>query len=257
MTQGFSGVGLITSHKRTTAGAKGIGTFWGNCPRYEIQMTPQAVERNSSMDVARSPLRRMTQATQAAVTIVTDEFNKKNVARATQGRIDEVADDPVTTVNKTHPTGAVVGDVLATDDLNINSLVVTDSSGSPKTLTLGVNYTADLFSGHVTLLDLTTGGPYVQPFKTANKKGAVSVISGLAVAAEELWIAFSGTNADNGLRCHQDTYRVRLDPASVLQFINSEYQDFELKGTALLDSTKLANSVGGQIFRIGLPSTHE
>lgn len=257
MTQGFSGVGLITSHKRTTLGAKGLGTFWGNCPRYEIQMSPNIVERNSSMDVARSPLRRMTQATSAAVTLVTDEFNKTNIARAVQGRIDEVADDAVTTINKTHPTGAVVGSVLATDDRNINSLVVTDSTGSPKTLALGVNYTVDLFSGHITLIDLTAGGPYVQPFKTANKKGAVTVIAGLAVAAEELWISFSGTNADNGLRCHNDTYRVRLDPTKVLQFLNSEYQDYELTGAALLDSTKAANSVGGQIYGITLPSTHE
>lgn len=256
-TQGFSGVGLITSHVRTAGGGKGIGTFWGNCPKFELAPSPNAVERNSSMDVSRGPLRRMVQSTALAVTIVTDEFNKKNVARATAGRLDEVAADAATTINHTFPAGAVVGDVLATPDLNINTLVVTDSTGTPKTLVLGTHYSVDLFSGHITLLDITSApGPFTQPFKAAYKKGAVSVVSGLVAQAEELWIAGSLTNTDDGQRGHIDVYRVRLDPASLLAYINAEYNDFELKGTALIDSTKQASAVGGNIYRWALPSSH-
>ena len=199
MTQGFSGVGLISSHART-GGVKGIGYHWGNCPKFELAPTPNAIERNSSMETSRSPLRRMTQTTALAVTIATDEFNKKNVALATQGRVDEVVADAVTTINKTFATGAVVGDILPADHLNITDAVVTDSTGSPKTLVLNVNYTLDAFSGHVSLIDVTTGGPYVQPFKLAHKKGAVSIVSGLAVAAPELWIAGALTNVDDGQR---------------------------------------------------------
>ena len=256
MTQGFSGVGLISSHART-GGVKGIGYHWGNCPKFELAPTPNAIERNSSMETSRSPLRRMTQTTALAVTIATDEFNKKNVALATQGRVDEVVADAVTTINKTFATGAVVGDILPADHLNITDAVVTDSTGSPKTLVLNVNYTLDAFSGHVSLIDVTTGGPYVQPFKLAHKKGAVSIVSGLAVAAPELWIAGALTNVDDGQRGHIDVYRVRLDPAALLSYINSDYTDFELKGSALVDTTKTSAAVGGQVFRWALPSTHE
>lgn len=255
--QGFSGVGLVTSFTRTPSGLQGIGTRWGNCPKYDLAVTPNAVERNSSMEVSRSPLRRMVQATQLAFTVVTDEFNKHNVARACQGRIDEVAADAVTTINVTHETGAVVGSVLAVKDKNVTDVVLTDSTGSPKTLVLGTNYTYDAFSGEAVITDLTAGGPWVQPFKTAYKKGAVTVISGLAIAAPELWFSLSGTNADNGLRVHQDTYRVRLDPASLFSYLNNDYNDFELKGSALIDSTKQVSDVGGQIYRLALPSTHE
>jgi hypothetical protein len=256
MTTGASFVGLVTSHVRV-GGAKGIGTFWGNCPKFDVAFNPNSVERNSSMETSRSPLRRMTQTTQAQVTIVTDEFNKKNVALGTLARVDEVAADTVTTINHTFPTGALVGDVLAVPQTNINTQVITDSTGSPKTLTLGVNYSQDLFSGHITLLDLTTGGPYVQPFKSAHKQGAVTVMAGLAVSAQELWCTCAGTNADNGQRGNLDVFRVRLDPMKLLQWINSDYSDFELSGSALIDQTKLPTAVGGQIFKISLPSTHE
>jgi hypothetical protein len=257
MTQGFSGVGLVTSFTRTGAGNKGLGTRWGNCPKFEVAPSPNSVERNSSMDVARSPLRRMTQATQLQVTVVTDEFNKANVALATQARVDEVAADAATTINFVFSTGALVGTVLSVPQQNINTLVVTDSTGSPKTLVLGTNYTVDLFSGDILLTNLTTGGPYVQPFKAAYKKGAVTVLGGLTISAPELWLSISGTNVDNGLRFGADVYRVRLDPTKLIGYINSEYQDFELTGTALLDPTKLVSDVGGQIFRTYLPDTHE
>lgn len=253
---GFSGVGKVGAFTRTALGAKGLGYMLGNCPKFEVGATPNAVERNSSMEPTRSPLRRMTQSTALAVTLATDEFNKKNVALVTQGRVDEVVADAVTTITKTCPTGAVVGSVLATDDLNITDVVVEDSTGSPKTLTLNVNYTLDAFSGQVELIDLTTGGVFVQPFKVKYKKGAVSVVAGLAVGSQELWLSAALTNVDDLARSHVDVYRVRLDPASVIAYINSDYSDFELKGTALVDTTKTAAGVGGQIYRWGLPSTH-
>lgn len=253
---GFSGVGKVGAFARTAGGLKGLGYMLGNCPKFEVGATANAVERNSSMEPTRSPLRRMTQATALAVTLATDEFNKKNVALVTQGRVDEVAADAVTTITKTCPTGAVVGSVLATDDMNVTDLVVKDSTGSPKTLTLDVNYTVDLFSGQVELIELSTGGPFVQPFKLEHKRGAVSVVAGLAVGSQELWLSAALTNVDDLSRGHVDVYRVRLDPASVIAYINADYNDFELKGTALVDTSKTAAAVGGQIYRWGLPSTH-
>lgn len=257
MSQGFSGVGYVSIHARTVAGAKGIGRFIGNCPKLSIKQDPKSVERNESMTTSRSPLRRMTQSTSASIELVTDEFNKKNFALAVRGRVDEVAADAGTTINNVFPTGAAVGDILAVPHRNINTLVVTDSTGSPKTLVLGTHYTVDLFSGHVTLLDITTGGPYVQPFKAAYKQGAVTVVAGLAVPDDEIWLCMNGTNADTGQRGVLDCYRVRLDPAQVLDFINNDYQDFAINGTVLQDGTKLANAVGGQNFQFAVPATIE
>lgn len=257
MTQGAQFVGLVTSHKRTSGGGKGIGRFWGNCPKLSMAFNPNTIERNESMTTSRAPLRRSTRSTEATITLVTDEFNKKNFADSTSGRIDEVAADAATTINVIFPTGALVGDVLAVPQTNINTQVITDSTGAPKTLVLGTNYTQDLFTGHITLIDLSTGGPYVQPFKSAHKQGAVTVIAGLAIASTEIWVCLAGTNADNGERGVLDTYRVRLDPSKVFEFINSDYNDMEIGGAALLDLTKTASAIGGQIFKFSLPATHE
>ena len=173
------------------------------------------------------------------------------------GRVDEVVADTITTINETLPAGAVVGSVLGLAKRNVNTLVVTDSTGSPKTLALGVNYDVDLFSGTITILDLTTGGTFVQPLHAAFKQGAVSVISGLGVPQGETWLSLLGVNADTGQKGALDAYRCRLDPAQVIDFINSDYQDFSINGALLLDTTKLANAVGGQYFQFAVPSTIE
>lgn len=255
MTQGFSGVGKVQLYTRVN-NLRGIGTHLGNCPKLEIRFAPQTVEKKSSMDTARSPLRRMTSATEATISLACDEFNKRNAATFFAGRVDEVAASG-TTINHTWPTGVVVGDVLGVPQTGLATQTITDSTGSPKTLTLGTNYSQDLFSGEITILDLTTGGPYVQPLKSAHTQAAVTVIAGLTITTSELWLSMAGTNADNNLRGVLDAYRVRLDPAQVFQFINEGYQDMEIQGAALQDTTKLVAAVGGQVFKFSLPSTHE
>lgn len=257
MSQGFSGVGLVNIHARTATGAKGIGRFIGNCPKLDIKFNPKSVERQESMTTLRAPLRRMTQTTSATIELVTDEFNKKNFALAVNARIDDIAADVGTTFNVVFPAGTVVGDVLSAGKYNINTLVVTDSTGVPKTLGLGVNYTADLFSGDITLLDLTVGGPYVLPLKAAFKQGAVTVMGGLAVPAVDLWLSLNGVNADTGQKGVLDCFRVRFDPAQTISFINSDYQDFALTGSVLQDSTKLAAAIGGQNFAFVVPTSIE
>lgn len=257
MTQGFSGVGLVNIHARTGIGGKGIGRFIGNCPKLDIKFSPKSVERQESMTTLRAPLRRMTQTTSATIELVTDEFNKKNFALAVNARIDDVAADLTTTFNVVFPAGAALGDVLSAGKYNINTVVVTDSTGSPKTLVLDTNYSLDPFSGDIKLLDLTAGGPYVQPLKAAFKQGAVTVMAGLAVPAVDLWVSMNGVNADTGQKGVLDCYRVRFDPAQAISFINNDYQDFALTGTVLQDTTKLANAVGGQNFAFAVPTAIE
>lgn len=256
MTQGFSGVGLVSAHLRTSGGAKGIGQQLGNCPNFEVQFTPNSIERNSSMDVTRAPLRRLTQATQGAVSITCDEFKKSNLQKFLQARLDEVAASG-STINYTFPTGALVGDVLGVPQTNITTQVITDSTGSPKTLTAGVNYEADAFAGQIRILDLTTGGPFVQPFKSAHQQGAVTVVAGLSVPQVDYWLAIAGTNADNGSRGAGNFYRCRMDVAAAIKWINEGYQDFEWKGSLLQDTTKLSSAVGGQYYSWSMESTHE
>lgn len=254
MSQGFSGVGLVDLYPRLPGGTQGIGRFVGNCPKLSIRFDPKAVERNSAMDTSRGPLRRMTQATGATIELTSDEFNKKNFALAVGGRIDSVTAS--TALTHASETGMVVGDLIALPDKNVSNVVVTDSTGSPKTLAAD-QYELDAFAGSIKLLDITTGGPYVQPFHVAYDKGAVAVIAGLAVTELEQWLVLRGTNVDTGERGILDVYRARFPASQVIDFLSNDYVDFTFTGTVLQDTGRLAADVGGQYFKFTVPSTIE
>lgn len=258
MPQGFSGVGLVTAYERTVAGLPGRGTDFGNCPKLAISHTPNVVERNSSMDPERGPLRRNTQATAAAIELVCDEFNKANMSRFLLARIDEVEDD--TDIDFTFPMSDVrVGDRIKLPHKNVTNVVITDSTaGTAKTLP-ETAYELDPFDGSLLIKSLvaTGGGTITQPLKASFDRGAVTVLSGLALPETEIWLGMSGTNTDTGEPGVLDVYRVRFPVADVMDFITNDYQDFTLKGTVLLDTTKQASDVGGKYYQFVLPATHE
>lgn len=257
MAAGFSGVGLVSVAPRLASGLAGIGRFLGNCPSLKVSHSPDSVERNESMTTARGPYRRMTKTTQATIELVCDEFSKDNLAMFLFGRVDTVAagGTVAATAFAGGATTAKVGSVLLMPDKNVTAVVITDSTGSPKTLVAGVNYDLDAFNGSIRLLDITTGGPFVQPFKYAYTKGAVDVVSGLAVPDQELWLNMAGTNVDTGERGVFDAYRCRFTPTENMDLINNDYQDYTLKGSILLDSTKTNAGVGGQYYRFSVPTT--
>lgn len=258
MTQGFSGVGKVTSYERTAGGLPGRGVFWGNCPKLTLSHTPNVVERNSSMSVERGPLRRMTQSTAAAIEVVCDEFNKANVSRSLLARVDDVAAQTAQTY--TCPVSDVaIGDSLKLPHRNISNLVVKDStSGTAKTLPVTA-YELDSFDGSIVIKSLvpTGGGTITQPLKFEYDKGAVTVMAGLALPETEIWLGMSGVNADTGEPGVLDVFRVRFAVADVMDFINAEYQDFTLKGTVLQDTTRTTETVGGKYYQFTLPEDHE
>lgn len=257
MSAGFSGVGIVSIAPRLVTGFPGIAQDMGNCPSVKVAHSASPVERNSSRDTARGPNRRMPGNTAGAIEIVCDEYSKPNMVRFLFGRLDTVAAGAVvaTTPFAGGATTAVVGSVLLMPDKNVSAVVITDSTGAPKTLVAGVNYELDAFNGSIKLLDITTGDPYVQPFKYSYTKGAVDVISGLARADEEVWVNMAGTNVDTGERGVFDAYRCRFSATENWDLINEGYQDFTIKGAILQDATKTNAGVGGQYYKWSVPTT--
>jgi hypothetical protein len=169
------------------------------------------------------------------------------------GREDAVAANG-TTATYTFPVStAVVGNVFKLPYKNITVTAVKDSTGTPKTLP-PASYKVDAFDGSITLLDVTTGGAYVQPFKADYTRGAVAVLSGLASPEKEVWVGMSGINTDTGKAGVFDAFRVRFSVADVLEFINNDFQDYTLKGTVLADPVRLLGDVGGQYYSFTVPT---
>jgi hypothetical protein len=123
---------------------------------------------------------------------------------------------------------------------NLSSLVLTDSTGSPVTLTLNTHYEiVDIDAGLVRFLDVTTGS-VVQPFKAAGSEGAGSNVGILKQRQFEKWMLFKGINiADDDKVCTVDLYKVQFEPAANWTLLNDggEVNAYELNFEALIDTT--------------------
>jgi hypothetical protein len=114
---------------------------------------------------------------------------------------------------------------------NITSLVFTPS------MTLNTDYTLDAVNGTVTFVTDQSGSP-AGPTAAYGYTDTGSV-SMLTAGQKEYFFRFKFINKANANAPGTlEFYRVRFDPASVLDFMSDELQSFELKGSVLTDQTR-------------------
>lgn len=248
---GFSGQGKVLVGTRLITGLPGPMRWLGNASVFRCAQNEDTVERKESYSGNRLPNRRMTKGRGGEVTITFDEFSKESMAWALLAVNTPVAAGSAVS-GWTAPTGFVQGDTILLPHKNVSAVVVKDSSGSPKTLPAG-QYTLDAFAGSIQLNDITAGGPYVQPFKVDYTPGAVNVLGAFQLVSTEVYVRMDGINTDDGSRAIVDCYRARLSPAKQVDFINDDFNDFELTGSLLADLTRTASAAGGQFYSVTLP----
>ncbi len=131
------------------------------------------------------------------------------------------------------------------------SVVVIDSTGSPKTLPSGqYQWTKQ---GSIVVLDKTTGGPYLEPFKASYVHGGTKDIAIFSAPQPERFVVIEGINlADNNKPVTAELYRVSLDPAQSFPLKGRGLASYRLAGAALLDSLKPAGGELGQFGRLRL-----
>ncbi len=249
---GFSGQGKVLIGQRLSDGTAGILRWIGNASVFRVAQNEDTVERKESYTGNRLPNRRMTRGRGGEITITFDEFSKENMAIALLGQNTLVAASAAVT-NSAFPTGAIVGDTLVMPRKNVSAVTIKDSTGAPKTLVLGTNYTLDAFAGTITLLDLTAGGAYVQPFKADFTPGAVNVVGAFKLLSTEVYVRMDGINTDDGSRVICDVFRTRLSPSRQMDLINDDFNDFEVAGSVLADLTRQSTDASGQFYSLTLP----
>lgn len=244
----YSGVGVISIHSRTAAGLPGVGEDMGETPSFKINVAQPQAEMKTFRDQSRGVAFRIAQSATGTVELQLATLSDPVLRLLTGGVWADTAAGAAV-AGQVLPT-VEVGQVLALGPANVSGLVVTDSTGTPKTLALGVNYTADLFAGTITITNLTTGGPFVQPLRAAYTPGAIATLGALKAASTEWWLKFAGTNAYDGSRSLVDAFRVQFGSDGDTQWIQEGYGSYTLKGTILRDTTKLDTSPGGQYYAI-------
>jgi hypothetical protein len=250
---GFSLQGKVLIGPRLSNGLPGVLRWVGNATVFELAQNEDTTSRKESFSGNRLPYRRMSRGRGGELKLSWDEWNTANAAYSLLGATTARAAGAQVT-NYALPTGAVVGDSLVLPRKNC-TLVLKDSTGSPKTLVVRTNYEYDEFPGTITFTDLTTGGPFVQPFKADYSPNGEKVIGAFKLISTEVYVRLDGINTDDGTRVVCDVFRVRLSPTAQLKLINDDFNDFESLGEVLADPFRQSSDPDGQFYSLTVPGS--
>lgn len=131
-----------------------------------------------------------------------------------------------------HAGALVAGDYLRTQHRKISSLVVTDSTGSPQTLTLNTHYKIiDADAGIIQYL--TAISAEVQPLKFAYTFATQDFVTALSGSDDHWYAFFHGLNTATEDRLCMEVYKFRLNPAETIGMLNNEFGRFQVNGKAV------------------------
>lgn len=245
----YSGQGKVLVAERDANGNAKAFRFLGNCSAVNLALQTDVLEHKESTSGQRLTDLRLIREKKAQLSIQMEEFSQKNLALAMYGTDSAIAAGSV--VSETFPTSLIVGDLVRTAKPDISAPVVTDSTGSPLTLTLNTDYR--VFSAKHGTIEILNLGAYIQPFKINYSNAAAVNINMLTGSLPERWFRFEGLNtADSDKPVLIEVYRVALDPLKEAAFLGDDILKMELAGSGLYDSTKSADTVLGQFARVVL-----
>ena len=219
----------------------------GNVAELKLSLKTDVLEHYESQTGQRSLDHRMVKQKSATVTLTIEEFTKENLALAlygthVTGSTGSVSAEPI------GGAAPVVGDRYFFAHPKVSAVVVTDSAGTPGTLTAGTHYTVDTDFGALQFLEITG---FTAPFKAAYTYGVTTEIGIFTQSVPERYLRLEGINTAQGnAKVLVELYRVAFDPLKEISFISDEYNKFELEGSLLADTTKPYDAVLGQFGRI-------
>jgi hypothetical protein len=251
----FRGQGKLYVFTRDSLGNPQTGRWVGNVPELKLGLTTDNIEHKESFSGQSLMDLKIVKGKSTSLNFTLEEFTKDNLALALFGSANSIAAGTAITGEKLggtpDDTTVSIGDIFVAAKRNGSAIALKDSTGAPKTLTKDVNYSIEPNSMTITILDVTTGGPFVGPLKLDYTPGISTEIGMFSTPLSDLFFRFVGMNmADSAKLVTVDLYRVNLNPAKELDLITDDLGKLELEGAALLDSLKPSNSVLGQFGAI-------
>lgn len=248
----FSGQGRVYIAQRDTNGNPLALRWVGNVPDLKVTLNIDTLEHKESYSGQRLTDLQLIRGKDGEFSCTLEEISAENLELSLFGVTTSVTSGSVT--GETLPTGITAGETRLLANQFISSVVIKDSSATPKTLP-ATQYTVHANQGAITFVDITTGGPYTQPFKVDYSYGGAKRTAMFRSAQPEVWVRFDGVNlADGNSPVIVDLYRVVINPTRDLSLIGEDVQRFELSGRVLADLTKPETGALGQFGRMILPS---
>lgn len=230
----YSGQGRVYIGQRSAQGQPLALRWLGNVPELKITLNVETVEHKESYSGQRLTDLQLIKGKDGEFSAAVEDFSIENLELTLYGHTS--AQTAGTVTGEALPTGAVAGGIYLLAHQFVSSVVVSDSAGTPATLTAGTHYRVLAEQGAIELLSVTG---FTQPFVVAYSHGAARRLAMFRAAQPEVWLRFDGLNTvDSNRRVIVDLYRVALNPTKDFSLIGEELQKFELSGRVLADTTK-------------------
>jgi hypothetical protein len=244
----FSFQGQIYVAERTpVTGVPGPLWWVANCPKAEFAQKIEVREKRESWSGLREKTKRRIKARDADLNMTWEDINTNNIKVGLLGNVITTAGGSIS--GETFPTVAVK-DLVKLKYPNASSIVITDSAGSPATLTLDTDYKVlDAKAGLIEILSL---GSYTQPFKAAYTAAAVKVVTGMeGDDSKEYYIycRLLNTEPSTDQAIGIEIYRNAFDPAALLALINEDQGSFDIKATVMRDPVRATSAETGGYYR--------
>lgn len=248
MPEYFSGQGKVYFAARNSSGVAEAFRYVGNTPQFDLNFATEVLEHKESWSGARAVDSRSLRDKTATLTLVMEEFTGDNLALAlfgvnTQETGGAITDEPLAGGS----TNIANGDYLSLAHQKASTIVINDSTPAP--LTEGVDYRIESADhGMIQILDI---GAYVQPFTADYASAEVTNVTMLAQGLTEYWVRMHGVNTEQGGKpVLVEVYRAAFDPAELFAWINNEFLQMTLNGSALVDEAKATDPVLGAVGRV-------
>lgn len=222
--------GVMRAGLRLVTGKPGVMWDLGNVPEATIQLGATSATKNESRTGQRLPAKILYTGKTGALNLTLDEWITKNLAQAFYGKSLATVAGSATAENL--PSPLVAGDQVRLAKPYASALVITDSAGSPVTVS-AANYR--LIGANRRVVEILNAGAYTQPFKAAYSYEAFESIEAFGAAPRELYVMFDGIDTANNVPVTIDMYRVQFSPAQNVGLIHQEFGALPLQGSLLYD----------------------
>lgn len=217
----------------------------------EIEVKEERATHYNSSDAVKAKDLSIVAQMDGTVTVDIDTHSPDVLAMALGGEVTVQTSGP-TFAAMAFSSGITVGQTYAIPGghVNLSTLTVTDSAGTPATLAAGTNYTIDLVSGLITFTNL---GSFTQPFKAAGQvANGANIVSIMTKRGTEKFIRVDGINiADGDKRMVVDIYRAAVGTSKVTaKTEGNDVNKYSFSADLLRDPNALNNSVFGKYGRI-------
>lgn len=216
-----------------------------HCPSFEVEVSAEYAEHKNSNGTVRVRDAKVATEQMGKINFTLDEADPNILAMVLGGSVTTDAGTSFSakafpTVSLTSPIVPVPGNFT-----NLASLTITDSAGTPATLSLGTHYTVDLDNGLVTFLNLAS---FTQPFKAAGATTAAKKQISIATQTSiEKAIRFAGINIADGTNAIVQIYRVQIPPTKFpVKTDGNDFVKFEFAGDLLADLSAPFSEAFGQ-----------